>query len=436
MKTRFISLLSFIWILIGCSDSDANTATLEISPSAFNDIDSQGSTIKVSITCNSTWTVSSNQTWCVPNKQNGSNDEELVITIHTNTTTKKRDAVLTIISQKVTKTVKIAQMATSTPPTGEHHYKLPVIFHVLYNDRNDRKQYVEQNRLAKIINACNLMYKNKKYQNANNNISQDMNLEFVMATEDPNGSTLEEAGIERIEWPTSSISCEEFMSDKNRQKSKEYAKMLWNPRLYINIFVYKFTEKNILGISHLPYVLSSYPLAGLNRGDYYMTHEVDYPHCVSINNTYIYDNGNDREYYSTDVYNTLAHELGHYLGLYHAFFEPEEDEDPDGCKDTDYCIDTPSYNITSYTDWLTSINTDEYTFNELCTRKRCEGNDYISHNIMDYAICYSDQFTPDQRKRIRHVLSYSPLIPDVKLYTETETRSYHSEERPPVRFKY
>lgn len=36
------------------------------------------------------------------------------------------------------------------------------------------------------------------YQNASHNISQDMNLEFVMATEKPDGTTLEEAGVERI----------------------------------------------------------------------------------------------------------------------------------------------------------------------------------------------------------------------------------------------
>ena len=38
----------------------------------------------------------------------------------------------------------------------------------------------------------------------------------------------------------------------------------------------------------------------------------------------------------------------------------------------------------------------------------------ISYNIMDYAISYSNQFTQNQRERIRHVLSYSPLIPGPK----------------------
>lgn len=47
------------------------------------------------------------------------------------------------------------------------------------------------------------------YQNASHNISQDMNLEFVMATEKPDGTTLEEAGVERIKWETTlPMSCE------------------------------------------------------------------------------------------------------------------------------------------------------------------------------------------------------------------------------------
>ena len=319
MKTRLIFLLPLLWMLIGCSDSNSDSATLEISQSTFDNINSEGSIIKVSVTCNSTWRTISNQSWCIPNLQNGSNDGELVLTIHANTTSKERSATVTIIAKKTNKTIKITQ-SPSTSTTGEHHYRLPVIFHVLYEDPDNRKQYVDEGRLAQIINACNLRYKNKMYQNASHNISQDMNLEFVMATEKPDGTTLEEAGVERIKWETTlPMSCEQFMDGEDKSQAKKYAKMLWNPKVYINIFVYPFSEKNILGIAHLPYYLSSYPLEGLNKGDYFLSHEVEYPHCVSINSNYIYVNSNNEYYYTTDVYNTLAHELGHYLGLHHAF---------------------------------------------------------------------------------------------------------------------
>ena len=415
MKTRLIFLLPLLWMLIGCSDSNSDSATLEISQSTFDNINSEGSIIKVSVTCNSTWRTISNQSWCIPNLQNGSNDGELVLTIHANTTSKERSATVTIIAKKTNKTIKITQ-SPSTSTTGEHHYRLPVIFHVLYEDPDNRKQYVDEGRLAQIINACNLRYKNKMYQNASHNISQDMNLEFVMATEKPDGTTLEEAGVERIKWETTlPMSCEQFMDGEDKSQAKKYAKMLWNPKVYINIFVYPFSEKNILGIAHLPYYLSSYPLEGLNKGDYFLSHEVEYPHCVSINSNYIY--------------------VGHYLGLHHAF--SEDGDNTDLCEDTDYCTDTPTYNITKYTEWINGIdNPDKYSFDELCTRTNCEGSTFISHNIMDYAFCYSDQFTFQQRKRIRHVLSYRPLIPGVKKYTSTDTRSLSCDEQPPIQFRY
>ena len=435
MKTRLIFLLPLLWMLIGCSDSNSDSATLEISQSTFDNINSEGSIIKVSVTCNSTWRTISNQSWCIPNLQNGSNDGELVLTIHANTTSKERSATVTIIAKKTNKTIKITQ-SPSTSTTGEHHYRLPVIFHVLYEDPDNRKQYVDEGRLAQIFNDCNLRYKNKMYQNASHNISQDMNLEFVMATEKPDGTTLEEAGVERIKWETTlPMSCEQFMDGEDKSQAKKYAKMLWNPKVYINIFVYPFSEKNILGIAHLPYYLSSYPLEGLNKGDYFLSHEVEYPHCVSINSNYIYVNSNNEYYYTTDVYNTLAHELGHYLGLHHAF--SEDGDNTDLCEDTDYCTDTPTYNITKYTEWINGIdNPDKYSFDELCTRTNCEGSTFISHNIMDYAFCYSDQFTFQQRKRIRHVLSYSPFIPGVKKYTSTDTRSLSCDEQPPIQFRY
>ena len=101
MKTRLIFLLPLLWMLIGCSDSNSDSATLEISQSTFDNINSEGSIIKVSVTCNSTWRTISNQSWCIPNLQNGSNDGELVLTIHANTTSKERSATVTIYNPQI-----------------------------------------------------------------------------------------------------------------------------------------------------------------------------------------------------------------------------------------------------------------------------------------------------------------------------------------------
>ncbi len=431
MKIRLLFLLPLLtFLMMGCGDSDSDTAALSVSRSSFNDITPESTAVEFTITCNSTWNISSDQAWCVPSVLSGTNNTDLSLLISANTTTESRSATVSIVSRKTIKTFQVTQLPNST--LNIEHYKLPVIFHVLYKDPADRNQYIDKGRLAEIIKMCNYTFQNKIYQSASANISQDMNLEFVMADKTPKGATLEEPGVERIAWSTLPMSCEDFMSGDDNM-AKEYAKMLWDPKSYINIFVYLFDNENILGIAHLPYALSTYPLAGLNKGDYYLKNDVEYAHCVSINSKYIYVNNDDDTYYTTDVNNTLAHELGHYLGLHHAF--SEDGDDTDLCADTDYCADTPTYNMTEYINWLNTIDFDDYTFKQLCTRKNCSGTEFVSRNIMDYAFCYSDQFTSDQYKRIRHVLSYSPLIPGTKRYTDAETRSLDSNERPPIQVK-
>lgn len=434
MKIKILLFLPLLTLLLwGCGDSDSDTADLSISRTSFNDITPETTSVEFTITCNSTWNISSDQSWCVPSVSSGTNNTDLSLVISANTTSESRSANVSIVSRKTIKKFLVTQLPNSA--LNIEPYDLPVIFHVLYQNPADRNQYIDKGRLAEIINVCNLTYKNKIYQNTSSNISQDMNLKFVMAAQDPKGVALEEPGVERIQWNALPMSCEDFM-DGDGQKSKEYAKMLWDPKSYINIFVYLFDNDNILGIAHLPYALSTYPLEGLNKGDYYLKNAVEYAHCVSINSRYIYVNNDDDTYYTTDVNNTLAHELGHYLGLHHAFSEIGDNTDL--CDDTDYCLDTPTYNMTEYINWLNTIDDfDDYTFKQLCTRKNCSGTEFVSRNIMDYAFCYSDQFTRDQFKRIRHVLSYSPLIPGTKRYTDAATRALEDcNERPPVQVKY
>ena len=141
---------------------------------------------------------------------------------------------------------------------------------------------------------------------------------------------------------------------------------------------------------------------------------LSFPYSVSINSLFIDQQSTSTAYNTTDITVTLAHELGHYLGLHHVFSEDPESS----CKDTDYCKDTPSYDKDAYDmtyQWAMAGNIPEKELVAyLVKRESCDGAQFISHNIMDYSVSYSDQFTQDQCNRIRHVLTYSPLIPGPK----------------------
>ena len=132
-----------------------------------------------------------------------------------------------VTSGGIKKTISISQQGRSTT-AGEYHYNLPVIFHVLYKDKNNPLQYVKQDRLAKILDTVNKLYKDKTK-------SVDMNLTFTLATTDEDGKPLSTPGVEYVSWEESyPIDCDAFMNDE----TEKYVKYIWEPRYYINVMVY------------------------------------------------------------------------------------------------------------------------------------------------------------------------------------------------------
>ena len=276
-------------------------------------------------------------------------------------------------------------------------------------------------------NAVNRLYK-KSVQSA------DMNLTFTLATASPDGEKTDQPGVEYISWPGSyPIDCDAFMNDDiNETAGKGYVRYVWDPNRYINIMVYNFANEpgsntTTLGISHLPFTTKgANSLAGLSEINVSRLElkNLSFPYCVSINSRFINEESTATTYKPADITVTLAHELGHYLGLHHVFSETERGN---SCEDTDYCTDTPTYNKEAYDmnyAYIAANEPENFTFANLVNRENClTGESFVSHNIMDYAISHSDQFTPEQRARIRHVLLYSPLIPGPKAVQEADTRS-------------
>lgn len=420
METKGLFLTAMLLIVLSsCTDSETPSSVLEVSQSAFKDISANGEILRIQVNSNNTWKTYSNAAWCIPYNEQGNDGDELVISVSANPEATERNTNITITSGTESKNIRIEQEA-STETVENMHYTLPVIFHV-FSQAGSNKPQIPAQRFSVIINEVNKLYQG-------NAESANMNLSFELATIGADGKELDTPDVEYLIWEGSyPIDCEAFMQDQ----TGKYTSYLWNPNLYINVMVYDFKQPDpystILGISHLPFSTegSTY-LEGLSPTNYTYLQKANlkFPYCTSINKKYINDTSP-----TSSIYVTLAHELGHYLGLYHAFNEDENGSMADDCIDSDYCEDTPPYNKIRYDEWVYQHQGSSSDFGFFARRINCAtGEVFTARNIMDYAYCYSNQFTPDQYERVRHVLMYSPLIPGAKKVPATTVRSAGEEK--------
>lgn len=350
MRKQNILFLLFCLILASCGDN--NNENLSLSTTTFESVPYKETTLELQINTALDWTATSWSSWCTLSQEAGTGNAVLELRLQSNVSGKARTGKVTIWTKEVQYDVTITQQAI--PEGEEYYYQLPVIFHVFYENANDPKQYIDAAHLAKLIEQVNGCYKGNTLYNGGEP-GVDMNMEFVLATEDENGNTLQTPGVEYIQVPSVTIDCMTMMSDKY------YKQYLWDLNKYINVMLYHFaTEPGsnsvILGVSHLPLtVKGSNQLVGLGTVDqHYLTNEnLGYPMCVSLNSQYAYENS-DEKYNGFDFKVTTAHELGHYLGLHHAFDEDASGELSSQCIDSDYCEDTPSYNRNAYMIELTA----------------------------------------------------------------------------------
>lgn len=343
-------------------------------------------------------------------------------------------------SSESAQTVNIEQDRDDDVITGDDYvYHLPVIFHVFYKDAADTRQYIKYARIKQILENVNTLWAGGTYGS-----SENINVQFELAECDENGKKLSTPGVEYIKWTGDyPMDRKDFMNDNSRK----YWKYIWEPNEYINVMLYNFETEDststVLGVSHQPYCYNGYPnLEGLNNATRasLSKNSLKYAYCVSINSLFAsaaYDSDRytmpGQEYYSYNSYDvnvTLAHELGHYLGLYHVFCCGDEDSAIDYCADEDYCTDTQTYNRAAYTEYMTAYLKDFVEKNgkntplssktdmpKLALRANCSGEQWTSVNLMDYNYSYAYQFSAEQKNRIRQVLYYSTLIPGPKKST-------------------
>lgn len=336
---------------------------------------------------------------------------------------------------------------------SNYEYQLPVIFHVLYKNQSDASQYIPAARLKNL-----LQYVNEIYQGGIYGKSENLHLKFVLAEKDEKGKKLGTPGVEYVKYDGDyPIDVSAFMSDNTGAN----VKYIWDPNQYINVMMFNFksapSNEVTLGISHMPHTVDN-RVEGLDnvKTQYIAKNQLKYPLCSSINSTYAAqasgggyfqsdrytdDNHTAHALSTADVVVTMAHELGHYLGLYHAFTEEKKDgsfQPADSCGDTDYCKDTPSYNRIDYNNYLETLNfeqNDPSITKKMLSRNSCDGKIFESDNIMDYSLTMGFQITADQKKRIRNVLYYSPLIPGPKK-NNINTRTRATDDSHPLDLKF
>lgn len=404
---KLLAVIGFLVLLIGCGGDDTgsggNSGGVTIIGGESLTFGSSVTSHEIQLSGSVSWSAKSDdncKNWCYPFKASG-NSDKIVLWVSPNITDKARSGKVTVQLGGKKQEISVSQPAF-TGNLDTYDYHLPVVFHVMYHNKSDKTQNPDKSQFTKILDAVNKLYA------ANN-----MHIVFEMAKYDDDGEELEEPGIIRKQVDFSEYDASEFLQDK------DYADDVLNLKKYINIFVFRFAQPSSdvtsLGLTTLPIVPTKYPLEYLidtdAANDYaYLTT----PFGVCINNKFIDEWQDEKTVNPRYIVATVAHEIGHYIGLLHTFSEIE-------CEEDDGCEDTPISDYNNYIEYLTDYIAKQKAAGKKITeeaakRTDCKtGEEFIADNILDYAYTIGDVFTADQKKRTRHVLKYGALTPGPKL---------------------
>ncbi len=215
------------------------------------------------------------------------------------------------------------------------------------------------------------------------------NIQFCLATKDPNGNTLPEPGIDRINYVSKGwsnpASFTNISSFKTFIDGTVKPNSIWDPTRYFNVWV---TDENssvgLLGYATFPAGTGLSGLSGFGTS----TTDGVWIWARACGSNSIYPGGTYVSPYNKG--RTLVHEAGHWLGLRHIW--------GDSTCATDYCNDTPpaqsaNYGCPTYPNGAGS-----------CTGNSPDGEMYM--NFMDYtddACMY--MFTVDQATRMQTAMA-------------------------------
>jgi hypothetical protein len=276
--------------------------------------------------------------------------------------------------------------------TGAVTYTLPVIVHVIHNgEAVGTGSNISQAQVQSQLDVLNEDYRNLNVDGAQvpsvyQSRRGDMQVQFVNALRDPNGNTLAEPGIDRINrnakgWTAPPYASTNYINGTIKPNS------YWDPSRYINIWVLNLGG-GLLGYAQFPDNTAGLgglsTLGGSAATDGVVVLYTSYGSRVKVPNgnfggaNNVYDRGR-----------TLTHELGHWFGFRHIWGD-------DDCG-SDYCPDTPvqfeeNYGCVTFPHVTCSNVTGDMSMNYM---------DYTDDRCMY-------MFTQGQKDRLQAVMQNTP----------------------------
>jgi hypothetical protein len=259
--------------------------------------------------------------------------------------------------------------------------RIPVVVHVVHNNANGNVGGTNNGNISDEQIRSQMQVLNEDYRRVpgtngfnTNPVGTDMEIEFFLATRDPDGNP--STGITRHYHPQATFS---IFTDDGLLASIAY----WPSDRYLNIWVTSL-QGNVLGYAQFPSVAG---IEGLDQSTESLARTdgvfIDHPafgRRTGTANSGIYRDGR-----------TATHEIGHWLGLIHTWGD-------DFCGN-DYCADTPPAEAANRT-----VECRE-TFST-CNGARSRN---MIENFLDLSpdLCMNT-FTENQKTRVRAVLDLAP----------------------------
>ncbi|MEO5996849.1 MAG: M43 family zinc metalloprotease [Chitinophagaceae bacterium] len=266
-----------------------------------------------------------------------------------------------------------ARILRVTQTLDDTIYTLPVVFHIIMQNPNS---ITDQNVIDKVKNLNDIFGKTGVYSSS---MGADTKIKFCLARKDPDGGNT--TGITR----TSSFFGSDLESLIEDDKLKNLVQ--WDPSRYINIWLISNITTEIMAI--------------FNCGTWTRLGEAGYAFLPvpssKLDGIVLAANGGST---------LLAHEMGHYLGLYHTFEGlrcTNNNCETDGDRVCDTPPDASTGSSSSCSNPTNSCSTD--------TLSNYSNGSFLSDvpdqitNIMDYGndACHN-QFTEGQAKRMKAVI--------------------------------